>query len=166
VWAHRCAIQPRATDPTLLQEDRTSFLDALQWTGEPSARLGRSDKKRRRTGRTATGCERQSSSQDGAWQISVIRTSQPNLPRIPEAWRTTKLAQIGSRTVTYRFGQTKPREMPMKSLISRAMYHPLIALSIFYLTDLMHHVDYSLSGALLVLAAKSMSRVVSLFNKG
>ncbi|MFL9912817.1 hypothetical protein PQR75_44155 [Paraburkholderia fungorum] len=60
----------------------------------------------------------------------------------------------------------KLREMPMKSLISRAMYHPLIALSMFYLTDLMHHADYSVSGALLVLAAKSMSRVVSLFNKG
>jgi hypothetical protein len=56
--------------------------------------------------------------------------------------------------------------MPMKNLISRAMYHPLIALSMLNLTDLMHHVDYSLAGALFVLAAKSMSRVVSLFNKG
>jgi len=64
------------------------------------------------------------------------------------------------------FAQTKQREMPMKRLISRAMYHPLIALSMFYLTDLMHHVDYSPAGALLVLAAKSMSRIVSLFNKG
>ena len=54
----------------------------------------------------------------------------------------------------------------MKNLISRAMYHPLIALSMFYLTDLMHHVDYSLAGALFVLAAKSMSRVASLFNRG
>jgi hypothetical protein len=78
----------------------------------------------------------------------------------------SRLAQIGSRTVVYRFGQTKQREMPMKNLISRAMYHPLIALSMFYLTDLMHHVDYSLAGALFVLAAKSMSRVVNLFNKG
>jgi hypothetical protein len=56
--------------------------------------------------------------------------------------------------------------MPMKRLISLAMYHPLIALSMFYLIDLMFNVDYSVSGALLALAAKSMSRVVSLFNKG
>ncbi len=68
--------------------------------------------------------------------------------------------------MAYRFVQTKPREMSMKSLISRAMYHPLIALSMFYLTDLLQNGDYSLGGALLVLAAKSMSRVVSFFNKG
>jgi hypothetical protein len=105
-------------------------------------------------------------SQDGTGQINVTRTSQTNLPRIPEAWRTSKLAQSGSRTVAYRFVQTKPREMSMKSLISRAMYHPLIALSMFYLTDLLQNGDYSLGGALLVLAAKSMSRVVSFFNKG
>ncbi|CAB3647416.1 hypothetical protein LMG24238_00866 [Paraburkholderia sediminicola] len=54
----------------------------------------------------------------------------------------------------------------MKRLINRAMYHPLVALSMFSLIDLMFNVDYSVSGALLVLAAKSMSRVVSLFNKG
>ncbi|MFL9931087.1 hypothetical protein P0D88_17890 [Paraburkholderia sp. RL18-103-BIB-C] len=54
----------------------------------------------------------------------------------------------------------------MKRLISHAMYHPLIALSMFYLTDLMYNVDYNVSGALLVLAAKSMSRILSLFNKG
>ena len=48
----------------LLREDRTIFLDALQWPGKPSERLGRSGKKRRRTGRTAASCERQSSSQD------------------------------------------------------------------------------------------------------
>jgi hypothetical protein len=89
-----------------------------------------------------------------------------NLPRIPEAWRASKLAQIGSRAVAYRFGQTKPREMPMKSLISRAMCHPLVALSMFFLTELLHNADYSPAGALLVLAAKSMSRVVRLFNKG
>lgn len=68
--------------------------------------------------------------------------------------------------VAHRFGQTKQREMPMKRLITYAMYHPLIALSMSYLTDVMHNVDYSLAGALLVLAAKSMSRVVRLFNKG
>ena len=54
----------------------------------------------------------------------------------------------------------------MKRLISRAMYHPIIALSVFYLADVMHHVDYSVSGALLVLAAKTLSRVLSVFNKG
>jgi len=54
----------------------------------------------------------------------------------------------------------------MKSLISRAMYHPLIALSMFYFIDLMHNVDYSLAGALLVLAARSISRVVRLCNMG
>jgi hypothetical protein len=54
----------------------------------------------------------------------------------------------------------------MKRLISRAMYHPIIALSVFYLADVMHHVDYSLGGALLVLAAKTISRVLSLFDKG
>jgi hypothetical protein len=54
----------------------------------------------------------------------------------------------------------------MKRLISSAMYHPLIVLSLFYLIDLLHNVDYSPTGALLALAAKSMSRVVGLFNKG
>jgi hypothetical protein len=56
--------------------------------------------------------------------------------------------------------------MPMKRLISRAMYHPLIALSMFYFIDLMYNVDYSPTGALLVLAAKSMSRVVNVINRG
>ncbi|WP_188130734.1 hypothetical protein [Paraburkholderia panacisoli] len=54
----------------------------------------------------------------------------------------------------------------MKRLISHAMYHPHIALSMFYLTELMYNVDYNVSGALFALAAKSMSRVLSLFNKG
>lgn len=54
----------------------------------------------------------------------------------------------------------------MKSLINRAMCHPIFALSMFYLLDLMHNVDYSPAGALLVVAAKSMSRVVRLLNKG
>ena len=53
--------------------------------------------------------------------------------------------------------------MPVKRLISRAMYHPLIALSTFYLIDLMQNVDYSVAGALLVPIAKFMSRVVSHF---
>jgi len=42
----------------------------------------------------------------------------------------------------------------MKRLICRAMYHPFIALSTLYLIELMHNVDYSVAGALLVLAAK------------
>jgi hypothetical protein len=50
----------------------------------------------------------------------------------------------------------------MKSLISRVMYHPFIARSSFYLTDLMCNVDYSLSGALLLLVSESMSRLLSL----
>jgi hypothetical protein len=54
----------------------------------------------------------------------------------------------------------------MKRLITRAMYHPVIALSVFYLADVMHHVDYSVSGALLVLAAKTVSRVWGVINKG
>ena len=54
----------------------------------------------------------------------------------------------------------------MKRLISHVMYHPLTALFTFYLVELMHHVDYSIAGALLVLAARSMSRMVGLFSKG
>jgi hypothetical protein len=54
----------------------------------------------------------------------------------------------------------------MKRLISRAMYHPIIALSVFYLAEVMHHVDYSVFGALLVLTAKATSRVLDAFNKG
>lgn len=54
----------------------------------------------------------------------------------------------------------------MKRLFTRAMQQPLIVLCMFHVIDLMHNGDYSASGALVVLAAKSMSRVVSLFNKG
>jgi hypothetical protein len=43
----------------------------------------------------------------------------------------------------------------MEDLISRAIYHPLVALPTFYLTDLMCNVDYSLVSALLVLASAS-----------
>src|ERR1700758_3974670 len=42
---------------------------------------------------------------DGTSSASSVLRTQPNLPRIPEAWRASRLAQIGSRTVTYRFGQ-------------------------------------------------------------
>ena len=69
-------------------------------------------------------------------------------------------------TVTYRFAQIQQREIPMKRLISRAMYHPIIAVSALYLADVMHHVDYSVAGAVLALAAKTISRVLSLCNKG
>lgn len=54
----------------------------------------------------------------------------------------------------------------MKRLINSAMFHPLIALFMFRVADLMYNVDYSPSGALLVLAAKSVSRFLSVFNKG
>jgi hypothetical protein len=76
------------------------------------------------------------------------------------------IVRIGSSKVTCQFAQTKQGETPMKSLVSRAMYHPFIALSMFYLTDLMFRADYSPSGALLVLAAKTMSRLLRLLNKG
>ena len=64
-----------------------------------------------------------------------------------------------------RFPQMKQGEKPMKRLVSRAIHHPSIAISMFYLTDLMCNVDCSPSGALLVLAAKSMSRLLRLLNK-
>lgn len=54
----------------------------------------------------------------------------------------------------------------MKSLITRALYHPLVALSVFHLTDAMHNVDASPAGVLLALLAKLMSRALSVFNKG
>jgi len=55
----------RATNGALFQQDRTIFLDVLQRAREASATPGRSGKKCRRTGRTATACARQSPSQDG-----------------------------------------------------------------------------------------------------
>jgi hypothetical protein len=60
----------------------------------------------------------------------------------------------------------KQGEKPMKSLISRAICHPFIALTMFHLADLMCNVDCSPSGALLVLAAKTMSRLLKLRNSG
>lgn len=53
----------------------------------------------------------------------------------------------------------------MKCLLSRAICHPIIALYVFYLAEIMHHVDYNVSGALLVVAARVLSRVVSAFNR-
>ncbi|MDR5755274.1 MULTISPECIES: hypothetical protein [unclassified Caballeronia] len=49
----------------------------------------------------------------------------------------------------------KPRDVPSAH---RAIH--------FYLIDLLHNVDYSPTGALPVLAAKSTFRVVNLFDKG
>jgi hypothetical protein len=68
-------------------------------------------------------------------------------------------------TVTCRLVQPSYREKSMEDLISRAIYHPLVALPTFYLTDLMCNVDYSLFGALLVLAAGSTSRLVRLSSR-
>jgi hypothetical protein len=42
----------------------------------------------------------------------------------------------------------------MNKLVDRALYHPSIAGSMFYLADLMVVVDFSLTGAALVLTAK------------
>ena len=41
----------------------------------------------------------------------------------------------------------------MESLINRAIYHPLVALPLFYLTDLMCNLDSSLAAAALVMAS-------------
>lgn len=53
----------------------------------------------------------------------------------------------------------------MKRLIARAMCQPFVVVPSLYLVDLTHKVDYSVAGALLVLAAKSISRVVSQWSK-
>ncbi len=53
----------------------------------------------------------------------------------------------------------------MKDPISRAIYHPLVALPTFYLTDLMCSVDYSLVGALLVLASASTFRLARFLSR-
>jgi hypothetical protein len=53
----------------------------------------------------------------------------------------------------------------MKSLLSRAIYYPSIALLMFCLTSLMCSVDYSPSSALLALTAKTLSRLLRLLNK-
>ena len=41
----------------------------------------------------------------------------------------------------------------MEFLINRAIYHPLVALPMFYLTDLMCNLDCSLAAAALVMAS-------------
>jgi hypothetical protein len=50
----------------------------------------------------------------------------------------------------------------MEDLLSRALYHPLLALPTFYLTDLMFNVDCSVVCALLVLASVSVFRLARL----
>ncbi|CAB3782004.1 hypothetical protein [Pararobbsia alpina] len=50
----------------------------------------------------------------------------------------------------------------MEDLISRAIYHPLVALPSFYLTNLMCNVDNSLLSALMVLAVGSTFRLARL----
>lgn len=53
----------------------------------------------------------------------------------------------------------------MKDLISRAIYHPIVALPMFYLTDLMCSVDCSLVGAFLVLASAITFRLALLLSR-
>jgi hypothetical protein len=51
----------------------------------------------------------------------------------------------------------------MESLINRAIYHPLVTLPLFYLTDLMCNLDCSLAAAALVMAstfAFDLSRIL------
>lgn len=46
----------------------------------------------------------------------------------------------------------------MKRLTSEVLYHPLVAQSTFYLTDVLSRTDLGLSGALFVLAARWIAR--------
>jgi hypothetical protein len=50
----------------------------------------------------------------------------------------------------------------MKDLMNDALCHPLVALPMFYLTDLMFAVDYSVASAALVLASTSLVRLLRL----
>lgn len=47
----------------------------------------------------------------------------------------------------------------MEDLINRAIYHPFVALPMFYLTDLMCDVDCSLAVAALVIASTFVFRL-------
>lgn len=53
----------------------------------------------------------------------------------------------------------------MENLISRAIYHPLVALPTLYLTDLLCKVDYSPGGAFVVLAFASTLRLARLTHR-
>jgi hypothetical protein len=48
----------------------------------------------------------------------------------------------------------------MSKLVNRALYHPSVAGPIFYLTDLMVVVDFSLAGTAMVLTAKLGHRLL------
>jgi hypothetical protein len=53
----------------------------------------------------------------------------------------------------------------MESLINRAIYHPSVALPVFYLTDLMCNLDSSLAAALLVIASTVALRLARMLEK-
>ncbi len=48
----------------------------------------------------------------------------------------------------------------MSELVNRALYHPSVAGPIFYLTDLMVVVDFSLAGTAMILTAKLGHRLL------
>ena len=49
----------------------------------------------------------------------------------------------------------------MKRLTAQVIFHPFVALSTLYLTELLSRSDFGLSGTLFVLATKSLSRIVN-----
>lgn len=51
----------------------------------------------------------------------------------------------------------------MSKLVNRALYHPSVAGPIFYLTDLMVVVDFSLAGTAMILTAKLGHRLLKPF---
>jgi hypothetical protein len=154
------------SDRAFRQEGRTIFLDAPKWQCEPQGKTWTIGQK------TSTRGQDGNRLRQAKFVIGRDVTDRRH-PYFAAKPSTDSGSPACLQTCADRFTHsglpvraTKQREMPMKRLISRAMYHPLIALSMFYLTDLMHNVDYSPAGAVLVLAAKSMSHVVRLFNKG
>jgi hypothetical protein len=53
----------------------------------------------------------------------------------------------------------------MESLINRAIYHPLVTLPVFYLTDLMCNLDSSLAAALLIMVSSLALRLARMLEK-
>jgi hypothetical protein len=53
----------------------------------------------------------------------------------------------------------------MESLINRAIYHPSVALPVFYLTDLMCNLDSSLAAALLIMVSSLALRLARMLEK-
>ncbi|WP_321800978.1 hypothetical protein [Caballeronia sp. J97] len=53
----------------------------------------------------------------------------------------------------------------MKRLTAQVICHPLVALAAFYATDLLTRSDAGLSGAMFVLAARSISKFVQALRK-